>query len=149
MQLVLDRDPHQLVVRGVVLDRVDAVAEAVVGVQHRRVLVGGEAPADALGGAGQLAELVQLLRRPSSRRGARYRLGERGVGAEDVVALERRWLVEDVVRGHTGPGQTRSMIVPVPSPPPQHIVTRPSVPSVRSSSCSAVVTSRAPVAPTG
>src|SRR5205085_4229228 len=35
--------------------------------------------------------------------------------------------------------QSRSMRVPVPSPPPQHMVTRAVVASVRSSSCAAVV----------
>ena len=35
--------------------------------------------------------------------------------------------------------QSRSIEVAVPSPPPQHIVTSPSVPSVRSSSCRSVV----------
>ena len=39
--------------------------------------------------------------------------------------------------------------VAVPSPPPQHIVTRPSSLSERSSSCSSVVISRAPVEPSG
>ena len=44
---------------------------------------------------------------------------------------------------------TRWISVPVPSPPPQHIVTRPSSPSRRSSSATRVAISRAPVAPTG
>src|SRR4051794_13174811 len=41
------------------------------------------------------------------------------------------------------------MIVPVPRPPPQHIVTRPMDLSERSSSCRSVVISRAPVEPSG
>ena len=59
VQLVLDRHPQQLVPGGVELDLVDAVAEAVVGAQLRRVLVGeaaerlrvlaaGEAPTAAI-----------------------------------------------------------------------------------------------------
>ena len=40
-------------------------------------------------------------------------------------------------------------MVPVAIAPPQHMVTSAVVPSVRSSSCSAVVSSRAPVEPTG
>src|SRR5439155_24806957 len=45
--------------------------------------------------------------------------------------------------------QSRSRIVPVPRPPPQHMVTSPSSRSERSSSWRIVVTSRAPVEPTG
>src|SRR5207247_8247718 len=47
------------------------------------------------------------------------------------------------------PDYPRSRIVPVPSPPPQHIVTSARSVSERSSSCSAVVINRALVAPTG
>ena len=43
---------------------------------------------------------------------------------------------------------TRWISVPVPSPPPQHIVTRPRSPSRRSSSATRVAISLAPVAPT-
>ena len=46
-----------------------------------------------------------------------------------------------------GAAQTRWISVPVPRPPPQHIVTRPVSLSERSSSCSSVVISRAPVEP--
>src|SRR6185436_10633292 len=45
--------------------------------------------------------------------------------------------------------QTRSISVPVPRPPPQHIVTKPTDLSERSSSWSSVVISRAPVEPSG
>src|SRR5690349_21908226 len=45
--------------------------------------------------------------------------------------------------------QTRSISVPVPRPPPQHIVTKPTDLSERSSSCSRVVIRRAPVEPSG
>src|SRR3954466_6480352 len=41
------------------------------------------------------------------------------------------------------------MIVPVPRPPPQHMVTRPVSASVRSISCSSVLSRRAPVEPSG
>ena len=45
--------------------------------------------------------------------------------------------------------QTRWIRVPVPRPPPQHMVTKPISLSERSSSCSSVVISRAPVEPSG
>ena len=48
-------------------------------------------------------------------------------------------------RGH----QIRSMIVPVDSAPPAHMVISAVLWSVRSNSCSAVVISRLPVLPTG
>ena len=43
--------------------------------------------------------------------------------------------------------QMRWRMVPVPRPPPQHIVTSALVPSMRSSSCNALVISTAPVEP--
>src|SRR3954453_7118400 len=45
--------------------------------------------------------------------------------------------------------QTRSIRVPVPRPPPQHIVTKPTDLSERSISCRSVVIRRAPVEPSG
>ena len=45
--------------------------------------------------------------------------------------------------------QTRWISVPVPRPPPQHIVTKPISLSERSSSCRSVVIRRAPVEPSG
>src|SRR5436189_5414260 len=45
--------------------------------------------------------------------------------------------------------QTRSISVPVPRPPPQHMVTKPIDLSERSISWSSVVISRAPVEPSG
>src|SRR6185437_7262794 len=48
-----------------------------------------------------------------------------------------------------GVAQTLWIRVPVPSPPPQHIVTKPISLSERSSSCRSVVIRRAPVEPSG
>ena len=67
-----------------------------------------------------------------------------------------RWGCERIFpRRHTAEGlvlvraQRRSRIVAVASAPPQHIEIKANVPSRRSSSWSAVVISRLPVAPTG
>ena len=60
------------------------------------------------------------------------------------VGLRRRDVI--LVRHHC---LTRSMIVPVDSAPPAHMVISAVLWSVRSSSCSAVVISRLPVLPTG
>ena len=46
-------------------------------------------------------------------------------------------------------GQSRSMRVPVPRPPPQHIVTIARLPPVRCSSCTALVMRIEPVPPSG
>jgi len=66
------------------LHLVDAVAEAVVRAELRRIGVGLEAPADRLLGAGQPAQLANALLRP---RGALSleRLPQRPVGLEQVV----------------------------------------------------------------
>ena len=61
---------HERVPRGVELDLVAAVAEAVVGVQHRRVLVGLDAPAHRLAAperAGGAAGARAPSRRPRAR----------------------------------------------------------------------------------
>ena len=64
VQAMADRDFHQLVVRGVVFDFVDAVAVAVVGVQDRLVAIGQLAPALRLPAARQRAELGDLVEAP-------------------------------------------------------------------------------------
>ena len=64
VQAVADRDLHQLVVRGVVLDLVDAVAVAVVGAQDRLVAVGELAPALRLPAAGERPEFGDLVEAP-------------------------------------------------------------------------------------
>ncbi len=62
VQPVLDGCAQQLVVAGVVVDLVDPVAVAVVGMQHRRVAVGFVAPALRLGASGEPTERAELVR---------------------------------------------------------------------------------------
>ena len=64
VQAVADGDRHQLVVGGVVLDLVDAVAVAVVGVQDWLVAVGEFAPALRLRAAGERPEFGDLVEAP-------------------------------------------------------------------------------------
>ena len=89
-------------------------------------------PPESLGDMGQIAEAVAFLvtQRPAR---VHARAGGHARG-RDLGALG---------------AQTRWISVPVPSPPPQHIVTSPISLSERSSSCSSVVISRAPVDPSG
>ena len=79
-----------------VLDLVDAVAVAIEGAQLGRVLVGLHAPGDRFA-AGEPADAVQPLDCPVCAFTANG-VGERVVGAEEVVVDERRGLVEDLVR---------------------------------------------------
>ena len=65
VQAVADGRPHQFVIRRVVLDLVDPVAVAVMGVQDRHVAVGQVAPALRGGTAGQRAEFGDLVHTPS------------------------------------------------------------------------------------
>ena len=100
MQARHDRRLHQPVVRRVVAHLVAAVAVPVVGVQHRLVPVCLPAPGERLRAACPLAEGAELLGRPAGAEPL-HRLGQRGVRTEDVVALERGDLVEDLVgAGH-------------------------------------------------
>ena len=89
VQLLLDAGAHERVPRGVELDLVAAVAEAVVGVQHRRVLVGLDAPAHRLAAperAGRAQALARpaaalaLERPPAARRGPRRGCGPPAAG---------------------------------------------------------------------
>ena len=95
-----EADPlrHQLVPGRVEIDLVDAVPEAVVRLQRRLVLVRLTAPALGLCGAGEASDLADLLGRPLGAFAAQC-LDQHAIGLEDVVAFERRGLVEDLVRG--------------------------------------------------
>ena len=75
VQAVVDRDAHQLVVSGVVLDLVDPVSVAVVGAQDRLVAVGQFTPALRLAGAGNRADFGDLVQAPLAAF-ADQRLGE-------------------------------------------------------------------------
>ena len=61
VQAVADRDLHQLVVRRVVFDLVDAVTVPVVGVQNGAVPIGELAPALGLVRSAERAELGDLI----------------------------------------------------------------------------------------
>ena len=93
VQAVLDRGAHQLVVGGVVLDLVDTVAVAIVGVQYGPVAVGQLAPPLRLRRAGYRADRGHLVEAPlpafADQRLDEYRRGCR------VVLLQRRDLVGD------------------------------------------------------
>ena len=97
VQSVADRHRHQLVVRRVVADDIDAVAVAVVGAQNRRILVRPPAELLRLLRSCPAAELVQLVTAPT----ATFpfdAFDQRRVAPEPVVPDERRSLVDDLVR---------------------------------------------------
>jgi hypothetical protein len=88
---------HECVPRGMELHLIAPVAVPIVRVQHRRVLVGEDAPGHRLA-APECADRAQ----PDAGVGAALsfeRLDERQVVLEEVPALEPRRLVEDLVGG--------------------------------------------------
>jgi len=89
------RDRHQRMPGRVELHLVDAVAEAIVGPQHRRMLVCLTAPLLGLGRTGQAAEFAHAVLGPA-RALAAQRVEHRGVRG-DVVPGQRRRLVEYLV----------------------------------------------------
>ncbi len=91
-----DAAAEQLVPGGVELDLVDAVAEAVVCAQLRRVLIRLGAPANRPRRARQRAGLAGAVARPVTAL-ASQSLDQDRVGLERVVALERLGLVGDRV----------------------------------------------------
>ena len=64
VQAVADRDAHEFVVGGVVLDLIDAIPVAVMGMQHRPVAIGEITPALGGGSAGDRPELADLIEAP-------------------------------------------------------------------------------------
>jgi hypothetical protein len=90
MELLLDARAHERVPRGVELDLVAAVAEAVVRVQHRRMLVGLDAPAHRLA-APEGARGAQAIARPAA-----------ALALEPLA--ERRVVLEEVRPSMGGPG---------------------------------------------
>ena len=80
------------------LDLVDPVAVAVVGVQHRRILVGQPAPLLRLGTARAPAEGAQLVERPPGTL-ALEPLEQGGVGRR-VEGEQVGNLVDDIMRVH-------------------------------------------------
>ena len=89
---------HERVVGRVVLDLVDAVAEAVVRVQPRHVALGEVAPAQCLTRTGERTDLVEFGERLARIRPFE-RFAQHGVGPR-VVVLERRGLVEHLMGLH-------------------------------------------------
>ena len=96
VQLVLDREAEQLVPGRVELDLVDAVADPVVGLQLRRVLVGGGAQGDDPLRAGKLADGRDPRLGPIGPLAA-HGLAQRAIRLEDVVVDEGGSLVEDLM----------------------------------------------------
>ena len=98
MQAVVQRTLHQRVVAGMEFDLVDAVAEAVVRVQQRRVRVGQARVGLHRRAAGFLAQRLQP--HGVQRRGMRtQRVAQRLIGVEEIHAHKRARLVKDLVRG--------------------------------------------------
>ncbi len=96
VQAAPDGRAHELVVCGVVVDHVDAVPETVVGTQLGTVHVGQSAELEGVRLAGEGTERVKVARSPGRAFPAR-RIGQRPVGGEQVVTLERRRLIEHLM----------------------------------------------------
>ena len=95
VQAVCDRHPHQLVVGRVVLDLVDPVSVAVVGVQHRTVTVGQFTPALRRGATRDRTQFGDLVDAPlTALTNEGLHQSRRGGG---VVIDERRDLIGDDV----------------------------------------------------
>src|ERR1044072_7407435 len=97
MKLVLHRRPQQLMPGRVELDLVAPAPEAVMGLQPRRVLVGGRAEGDQPRRARQRPDCRDPLFIPLPSLAADSLTHPR-VGLVDVVVLEWRGLVEDLMR---------------------------------------------------
>ena len=94
-QAVLDGGAHQLVVGGVEVHLIDALPIAIMGAQHRLVLV-GEETGDHQRPAGQRAVGVQPRVAPTTVEAAHPFL-QRQVQAVEVGAIQRRHLVEHLM----------------------------------------------------
>ena len=100
VDLALDTQAQHPVHRRVVLDLIDAVAVAVVRLQHGDVALRAPGMIERLCRGDGRAEIADTLETPLAAL-ADQRLAQRRVGFERVVADERRWLVEHLVRGCT------------------------------------------------
>ena len=96
MHTVLEQHTEQRMPSRVKDDFVAAIAVAIERFQLRRIGIGEKTKLDRLGIAAALAERVQVFDRPA-RALARDTLTQRRVGGEEIIARERRRLVEDVV----------------------------------------------------
>ena len=100
VDFALDTQAQHPVHRRVVVDLVDAVAVAVVRLEHRDVALGALGVSERLRGGDHGAEIADPVKAPLAAL-ANQRLAQRRVGLERVVVDERRRLVEDLVRGCT------------------------------------------------
>ena len=98
MHALLAQHVEQRVPGGVELDLVAAVTEAVEESQLRRMGIGEEAQFDGRRVAAARPQCRQLGHRPR-RALARDTLRQGGIGGEQIIAGERRRLVEDLVGG--------------------------------------------------
>ncbi len=105
VQAMLQRRAQQHVIAGMELDLVDAVAEAVVRMQRRRVQVGQARVGLHPGAAGLGAQRRQPVG-GQARRVEFHRVAQRGVRLEEVHVLEGRHLVQHDV-GRAGHGLRR------------------------------------------
>ena len=91
-QAVLDGKAHQGMPRGVEFYFINAMSKPVMCVQHRRILVGLESPADSFFGAGQPAKFFETRPRPA---GAlpRQSFHQHVIRFEEIVVRERWGLI--------------------------------------------------------
>jgi len=89
---------HGSAVSRVELDLVDPVAEAVVGFQLRRIVIGFDAPSEDIGRAADRPERADPVGRPVTTF-AFQRLLKGLVDAKEVDVFESRGLIEHLVSG--------------------------------------------------
>ncbi len=94
----LDRAPQQPVPTRVELDGVDAVAEAIMRVEHRHVALGPARVLARLDAAGHGAGLAHAIKPPVAAL-AHERLLQHEVDLEQVDRLQRRRLIENSASG--------------------------------------------------
>ena len=91
---IFHRQPHQMVPCRMEFDLVAPPPVAVVRLQHRRTLIRLHAPLDRLRGTGLAPVLFELRAGPAGAF-ARHRLAQRAIRGEQIVAGERRRLVQN------------------------------------------------------
>src|SRR5579883_680890 len=89
-------EAHQVMPGGVELDLIAPPPEAVVRVQHGRILVRERTPLDGLGGAYPAAELVEQGASPC-RMLTNDGLAQVAIGREQIVIRQRRRLVQYLI----------------------------------------------------
>ncbi len=106
VETIVEGNPHQLMIGRMEVHFVDAVAETVMGVEDRFVGVGAKPQVNGLRGPGQGSECLEVL---GSFTGAlpEGSFLQGNVLFEQVIVLQGRWLVEDLV----GAGQVAIFLV--------------------------------------